>query len=84
MKNKVLIQLIVPNIDEQYDLFIPINIKIGEALNLIGKSLKELNDGLYIIDNKKSLYDCTTGTSYHINDLIINTNIRNGSKLMLA
>lgn len=84
MKNKVLIQLIVPNIDEQYDLFLPVNIKIGEALKLIEKSLKDLNDGLYIIDGKKSLYDCSNGTIYNINDLIIHTNIRNGSKLMLV
>ena len=35
MKNKVLIQLIVPDIEEKFDLFIPINKKIGTVKNLI-------------------------------------------------
>ena len=30
MKNKVLVKLIVPDIDETYDIFLPINKKIGE------------------------------------------------------
>jgi len=83
MKNKVLIELIVPSIDEKYDIFIPVNLKVGEIINLINKSLKELNYGLYQSDIKRSLYDCSSGNNFSLNELIINTNIRNGSKLLL-
>ena len=43
MKNKVLIQLIVPDIEEKFDLFIPINKKIGTIKNSIIDSIEELN-----------------------------------------
>ena len=32
MKNKVLIELIVPEIDEKYNLYIPINKRIGNII----------------------------------------------------
>jgi len=84
MKNKVLIELIVPSIDEKYDIFIPINLKVGEILNLINKSLKDINYGLYKPDVVRKLYDCSNGETFNLNDLVINTDIRNGSKLVLV
>ena len=44
MNNKVLIQLIVPEIEEKYDLFIPINRRVGTVINLISKAIFELNN----------------------------------------
>ena len=40
MSNKVLVHLLLPEIDEAYDVFIPINIRIGTVIKLINKSLK--------------------------------------------
>ena len=84
MKNKVLVQLIVPSIEAKYDLFIPINKRIGSVIDLICKSLNELTGGLYDenIKNKK-LYNSITGEMYNMQDLIRKTDIRNGSKIVL-
>lgn len=81
MKNKVLIKLIVPDIDETYDIFLPINKKIGEIVILVIKSINE-HESLNL-PNNKVLYNRNTGKDYDPNDLIKNTDIRNGTSLIL-
>ncbi len=83
MKNKILIELIVPEIDKRYNIYIPINKKIGNVIVLLNKAVKELSDGIYDGTTKTSLYDRITGEKFSINSLVRETNIRNGSKLIL-
>ena len=37
MKNKVLVELYVPTIDEIYNLYLPVNRKIGNIIALLNK-----------------------------------------------
>lgn len=83
MKNKILIQLIIPDIDEHFDLFIPINKRIGNIIILLNKSVSELTNGAYVGSNTNSLYNKITGEKYGVNDLVRNTNIRHGTSLVL-
>ena len=83
MKNKVLIELIVPDIYEVYNIYIPINRKIGNLIELLNKSIGELSDNNYIGSNRTSLYNRDTGEKYSFNSLVRETNIRNGSSLIL-
>ncbi len=83
MKNKVLIELIVPDLDEKYDLYIPINKKVGNILVLLNKALKEMSNGVYINTNKSSIYNKITGEKYKMNVLIRETDIRNGTCLII-
>ena len=46
--NKILIQLYIPLIEEEYDIFIPINKRIGTIKQLIEKNISEQANG-YII-----------------------------------
>ena len=46
MNNKVLVHLLLPEIDDSFDVFVPINIRIGTVVNLINKSIKELSGGI--------------------------------------
>lgn len=83
MKNKILIELIVPEVDEKYNLYIPINKKVGNVVILLSKAVKELTNGAFDGTNKTCLYDRNTGEKYPINSLVRETNIRNGSSLIL-
>lgn len=83
MKNKILIELIVPDIYEVYNLFIPINRKIGNVIELLNKAVNELSNNSYIGNNKTSLYSKQTGNKYDINSLVRETDIKQGSKLIL-
>lgn len=83
MKNKILIELIVPDIDKKFMLFIPTNKKVGNIIGLLNKSIAELSCGLFVGNSHTSLYNRTTGERLHFDALIRNTNVRNGSTLIL-
>ena len=72
----------VPEIEEVYDLYIPINRRIGSVVNLLNKSLNEITDGLFILDKKRSIYNHDTSVKYNINDIVRETDIRNGTILV--
>ena len=84
MNNKVLVKLIVPEIDEEYDLFIPVNIRIGTIIKILNESLSDINQGKYLLNKKNKLYSGIDAQPYSFNDLVRNTNIRNGSIIVFT
>lgn len=82
MNNKILVQILIPEIDEIYDLFIPINIRIGMVIKLLNESLVEISNGLYVAKSNRKLYNVDDANPYPFNKLIRETNIRNGSKIV--
>lgn len=83
MNNKVLVELVVPVLEESYDVFIPINKKVGNVIGLISKLVSDMSGGYFVANNRNSLYSGDTGDKYPIDVLVLNTDIRNGSKLIL-
>ena len=55
-KNKILIELEIPLLEKKFDLFIPINKKIGTVKRLIEESLKDLTDTDYETKEDTNLY----------------------------
>lgn len=83
MKNKVLVKLLVPEVDIECDVFLPINKKIGNIINLLNESIEEMTNGELKLSNSNKLYNSLTNERYQSDVLLINTNIRNGSILVL-
>lgn len=83
MKNKVLIELLVPEIDETYNVYLPINKRIGKCITLLIKAINDINFSNFINNNECVLVNRITGETYDKNLLIRNTNIRNGATLIL-
>lgn len=83
MNNKVLVSLNVPEIDKTYDVYLPVNKRIGNIICLLNKAINELTDGVFPISEYNSLYNVDTSEVYSLNALLLNTDIRNGSKLVL-
>ena len=83
MKNKVLVSLSVPEIDMKYDIYLPINKKVGNVINLLNKSIYELTNGEFELSNSNGLYNVVTKEKYASDILVANTNIRNGTQLIL-
>lgn len=79
LSNKILINLYILSMDENYELYIPINDKIGNIVNLLSYSLFDSIDG----DKNKVLLNFDTGLSYKNNVLVRDTDIENGSRLIL-
>ncbi len=83
MKNKILIVVYVPLIEKEFDIYIPIVKKIGTIKNLIIKVVEESSDGTFVNDGCKSLYDKLTGEKIDDNMFVKNSDIKNGTKLVL-
>ena len=83
MKNKVLVKLRVPEIDQEYDLYLPVNKKIGNILILLNKAINELTNDSFKISNSNTLFNCFTGERYKVDSLLFETDIRNGANLVL-
>lgn len=82
MLYKVLIKLYVPEIDEAYEMFIPINKTIGEISFLLCKLVNNFSK-VYPIRNNTRLVNRVTGEIYDRNITVRESNIRNGSQLII-
>ena len=52
---KTLINLYVPSVQEEYDLFAPADMKIRELVGVLAIGVKDLSNGHYRISNKEML-----------------------------
>ena len=83
MKNKVLIKLIVPMMDRSFDLFIPVNESIGRIKKMIVNSIVDITR-VQLVENKEYiLINKDTAETYDNNKIVIDTNIRNATELVL-
>jgi uncharacterized HAD superfamily protein len=82
MDLKILIELYIPEIEEQYELYIPVNKTVGYCVAQIKKMLKERFEE-FSDDIAVNIYNKRTGQMYMNNVLIRNTDIRNGTQLVL-
>ena len=83
MNNKVLIKIIFPELDKEFDLFIPVNEQIWKINKMAVKSIFDLSGislepkAEYLIMNKR------TGKFYDGNQTILDTDIRNGTEIVM-
>ena len=82
-KNKILVELEIPLIEKKYDLFIPINKRVGTIKRLIEETLLELTENAYVIKEDTNLYSKDTGTIYDVNQNVRDTDLKNGSRIIL-
>lgn len=83
MNNKVLVELVVPTLEERYDIYIPANRKVGNVIQLCSKAVVDLSGNTFVATEKNSFYDGDTGEKYAYDVLVRDTNIRNGKKIIL-
>lgn len=83
MSNKVLIKLYVPMLDTYYDLFVPVNELMWKVNKLIVKSVSDLSGGNLSLDKNYVLINSETGKVYENNVVVLNTDIRNATNLLL-
>ena len=83
MTNKILIKLYVLSLNKEFDMFIPVNEVVWQIKKLLISSLTDITDVSMLDDSKYVLINIDTGNVYKNNDIIIDTDIRNYSKLLL-
>ena len=83
MKNKVLTEIYVPQLDEEFNIFLPLNKNVADVIVLICKSIGEIKRIDNIEYSSFCLYNRETSLRYPFNKTIKETNIRNGFRLLL-
>lgn len=83
MENKVLIKLIIPNINETFDLFLPVNEIIWKVKKMLIKSISDLTSIDLDVNKEYILLNKDNCRIYHNNEIIIDTDIRNGTELFI-
>ena len=81
--NKVCVDLIVPSIEERYNVFIPVNKKTIEIIFLLNKAISDMTDGSFEMSDSLSLINADNGTVYDVNNTFLENNILNGAKIIL-
>ena len=83
MKNKVLIKVIVPETDDSFDIFIPINEVIWKIKKFIIKGISDLSSGIVSVNDDYCFMNLDTSVIYDNNQIVIDTDIRNATELVL-
>jgi hypothetical protein len=84
MQYKVLITLYIPEIEEKFEFYIPVNKYVDEVLKILNKAVNEISYGVYPIKDDIKLVNRRTGEVYDKGFYIRNTSIRNGTQLILC
>ena len=79
LDNKVLVNIYILSLDENMEMFLPVNEKIGNVSRLLNTTLFDSID----FERNTTLLNVNTGEIYNNNVLIKKTDIRNGTMLML-
>ena len=83
MKNKILVKIYVSDIDEEYEIYIPVNETINKVLELVIKSVSELSDNNLDSNKTYHLLDPESSIIYDNSNIVRDTNIKNNKKIVL-
>ena len=83
MNNKILVKFNVIELGISYDVFIPVNELVWRIKKLVVKVIADFINMPELFKKDFILINKSTFEIYNNNDVIINTNIRNGMELFL-
>ncbi len=83
MNHKILVSVYVPELDIDYDIFIPANKKVGNIILNLVKGINELSQGAYPISNNHALMNSDTCEFYNTDLNLKDAKILNGTRLIL-
>ena len=80
--NKILVQVYLPFLEEEYDMFIPINKRIGTIKQLFESNIASQNSN-YEVREDTNFYSRETGLPYDVQLLVKDSELKNGSRIIL-
>ena len=83
MKNKILVNINVPELDKKYDIYLPLNKKINAIIRLLEKAINQMSEEKISLSKNRMLIDYETGIRIEEELLLKDTSIKNGTKLIL-
>ena len=74
----------MPLLEENFEIYIPVNKRISTVIKLIEKSLNEITNGYYPTQKENSvIIDEESGSVFDVNLTVKESKMINGSKIIL-
>ena len=83
MKNKVLVKLYVPELDYSTDIFLPVNEVMWKVKIMVIQSIYDMTSGALNRDKRYLMINKDTSVVYQSNQVLIDTDIRNATEIIL-
>ena len=80
---KLIVEIYSPAANLVHDLFIPLNMQIGEITQLVSKMFAQLSGGTFLFTGRGVLSEKDSGFIFDPNQMVKHSRLRNGSKLVL-
>ena len=84
MKNKVLIRVVIPELFQEFEIFIPVNERVAKIKQFIAKGVGDLIDDKWDASAKYSIIDADTGNIYDSRMAVRDTKICNGKRVLFV
>lgn len=81
--DKILVNVFVPVLNTDYDIFLPPASRMSAVLELIKKAVTELSDGIFIANRDTAICYRADGGILDLNLTVSELGIGNGTRLML-
>ena len=83
MENKILVKLIIPELDRSFDVFLPVNEVVWKIKKMIVKCVNDIVSANFNMNCEYLLIKKDNILVYNNNEIIIDTDIRNTAELLL-
>lgn len=83
MEYKVLIKLFVPEVEQSFEMYIPVNKTVNQVIFLMNKVVNDITLGSYPIKDTIKLINRRSNVQYDLSKLIRDTDIKNGTELVI-
>ena len=81
--DKILVTFYVLSLEEEFDVFIPINVKLAEVLDTVQQTISDMSEGNYDINPNPLLYSDLDGKLMNLNNIVKFSGLMNGSRVMI-
>lgn len=84
MMNKILVKVMVPTIEGNFEVWVPLNEKASNVIELLIKGVKELSSGIYKPTANPILYNKVTGQPFDTKKTVKENGMQNASEVILV
>ena len=81
--DKVLVNIYVPSIEKEFNVYLPINIKLLDVINSFQKDLVDMSDNNFEIIEKPVVYNDYDGKILNLNNIVKDCGLKKGCRLLL-
>lgn len=81
--DKVLVSIFVPSIEKEFNVYLPINLKLLDVINSFQNDLVNLSDNNFEIIEKPVLYNDFDGKILNLNNIVKDCGLKKGCRLLL-